>query len=312
MVSPSANVAFIDVSGDSAWSANTLATLDALNLMYVPLTSTEAQAINGWSASEFPEMVLVANKWVLAGGDKGRVSQYLKSGGHLFITGGEIAYGLADPSSTSRDINFLSSTLHATYVKDSAGPHTVHGVAGDSVSGGLTSDINIYANNVDNPNQPDQIKPANGSLPIFYYGSGTSQCGGIRWDSGSTKLVYLAFGLQNLGDADRASITTAILNWFQSSSSAVADVSGYDFSLAPNYPNPFSSSTWITYELAQPGPVRISVIDERGNEVAVIANDIETAGPHAINFVANGLPKGAYFAILRNSEGSKIRAMTLE
>ncbi|MFI5202055.1 MAG: Omp28-related outer membrane protein, partial [Candidatus Kapaibacterium sp.] len=135
VISPSAKVAFVDVMGDSASSSYTLATLGQMNLPYVPLTSNEAESIGGWSATTFPEMVIVANKWIITGNDKPRVTQYLQSGGHLFVTGGEIAYGLADThSSATNDENFLENTLRATYVQDSAGPHTVHGVASDPIT----------------------------------------------------------------------------------------------------------------------------------------------------------------------------------
>src|SRR5205814_6262065 len=136
-------------------------------------------------------------------------------GGHLMLHGGEIAFGLADAASTDQDKNFLSTQLHATYVRDSAGPRTVHGVANDSVSGSFaSSNINIYAKKIDESNgslnQPDEVRPVGAAIPIFYYGTASSQVGGIRWDSASTKLAYLAFGLQNLADADRAAITSAI------------------------------------------------------------------------------------------------------
>jgi len=318
VISSSATVAFVDVASDSVRSSYTQATLDQLSLPYVPLTSNEAASIDGWSATTFPEMVIAGNKWIITGNDKARVSQYLQSGGHLFVTGGEIAFGLADAqsSATDRDVNFLKNTLRATYVKDSAGPHSVHGVANDPISNSFAaSNINIYAVQVDQTNgslnQPDEIKPANGSVPIFYYGSGTAQCGGVRWDSAGSKLAYLAFGLQNLSATDRASITTAIFNWFQSSS-AVAGTPDALFSMGPNYPNPFSNSTWLTYDLAQDGPVRISIVDARGTEVAVAVDQFERVGSHALNLDMKGLAPGAYFAVLRTSDGSRIRAITKE
>ena len=317
VISPAAKVAFVDVMGDSASSSYTISTLAQLNLPYVPLTSNEAESIGGWSAATFPEMVLVANKWIIAGNDKARVAEYLQSGGHLFVTGGEIAFGLADPNSsaTDRDANFLENTLRATYVRDSAGPHTVHGVANDPITGNLANtDLNIYALDVDaanGGNQPDEIKPANGSLPIFYYGNGTAQCGGIRWDSAGSMLAYLSFGLQNLVAADRASITRAIFNWFQTAS-AVASSAPDALSIGTNYPNPFSGSTWLTYDLAQDGPVRISIVDVRGVEVAVALDQFENAGAHMVSLDTKALAPGAYFAVLRTPDGSRIRAMTKE
>jgi len=318
VISPAAKVAFVDVSQDSFRTSYTQATLDQLNLPYVPLTSNEAESIDGWSATTFPEMVIVANKWIITGNDKPRVTQYLQSGGHLFVTGGEIGFGLADPNSTptDRDENFLENTLHATYVRDSAGPQTVHGVTNDPITGTFANtDINIYALNVDasagSLNQPDEIKPANGSIPIFYYGSGTAQCGGIRWKSAGSMLAYLSFGLQNLAAADRASITTDIFKWFESAS-AVGSSAPNALSIGTNYPNPFTNSTWLTYDLAQDGPVRISIVDARGAEVAVALDQFQNAGPHIVSLDTKALAPGVYFAILRTPEGSRILPMTKE
>ncbi len=320
VISPAAKVAFVDVANDSVRSSYTLATLDALNVPYVPLTSNEAESIHGWSAAAFPEMVVVANKWIVTGDDKARIAGYLQSGGHLFLTGGEIGFGLADSHSSpaDRDPNFLETTLHAMYVKDSAGPQTVHGVSGDPITGPFANtDINIYALKVDETpdrsslNQPDEIKPANGSLPIFYYGSGTAQCGGIRWDSAGSMLAYLAFGIQNLAGPDRASITTAVLNWF-ASESGVSSGPSHALTIGTNYPNPFTASTSLSYDLSSDGPVRVSIVDARGVEVAVPLDRVERAGPHYVNLDLTGLASGTYFAIVRTPQGSRIRAISKE
>jgi hypothetical protein len=197
-------------------------------------------------------------------------------------------------------------------VKDSAGPTIVHGVSADAVSNDFSDEaINIYAEDVDQPNQPDEIKPSGGSIPIFYYGQGANQVAGIRWQSGAIRLVYLSFGLQNLAPQDRAGITTDVFNWFHSES-GVNGSSAMSFSLEPNYPNPFSMETRISYSLVSSEPIRISVVDTRGTEVAVLVDGVEETGPHSVSFNAHGLAHGTYFCVLRSAEGSAIRAMTIE
>ncbi len=321
-ISNSVKIAYVDVAADSLRSANNVATLDQLSFSYVPLTGPEAAMITAWSSSNFPEIMLAANKWILTGEDKAGVSSYIASGGHLFVTGGEIAFGLADGKSTvaDRDLNFLKNVLHATYVKDSAGAHTVHGVSNDLVTNGFaSSNIDIYAQQVDqsggNYNQPDEIKVANGGIPIFYYGTGTAQCAGVRWDSSATgaKLVYLAFGLQNLNDADRASITSNVFTWFRMAENGVADGGQKPAELLGlNYPNPFTSTTLIPYSLTRDENVRIAIVDARGTEVAVLANDFESTGNHLAKFDAKALARGTYFCVIHTSEGSAMRAMTVE
>jgi hypothetical protein len=68
-----------------------------------------------------------------------------------------------------------------------------------------------------------------------------------------------------------------------------------EFSLLQNYPNPFNPSTNISYLLKNNGKVRLSVYDILGREVAVLANEIQTAGAHEVIFSANGLSSGVYF-----------------
>ncbi len=47
-------------------------------------------------------------------------------------------------------------------------------------------------------------------------------------------------------------------------------------------PNPFNPSTSIQYRLAEDSHVRISVLDLRGQIVAVLSDGHETAGAHSV------------------------------
>ncbi|GEM_PF-3667769 len=307
-------MAYIDVQPDSARSAPTIATMDALNFQYVPLNSIEAQAFGAWSPSQFPEVVVAGNKWCLSAADRQGITAYLNGGGHMFLHGGEIAWGLGDAASTpdQKDLTFMHTVLKVNYVKDSASSFIVHGVTGDAVSNAfVNSSINIDANDVDQPNQPDVITALTGAIPIFYYGAGTTQLGGIRWEKGNNRLVYLSFGLQNLGDQDRSAVTTAVFNWLRSAPAAVNSNSIPGQSLDPSYPNPFNSTTTFAYTLSKEETVRISVVDMRGNEVALIANGSEGAGQHSVTFTGT-VPKGTYFIVMRTAEGSQMRPITRE
>jgi len=83
------------------------------------------------------------------------------------------------------------------------------------------------------------------------------------------------------------------------------------FSLAQNYPNPFNPSTNISYVLKNTGKVRLSVYDILGREVAVLANEIQTAGAHEVTFLANGLSSGIYFYKLQAANGVITKKMML-
>ncbi|MFI5202139.1 MAG: T9SS type A sorting domain-containing protein [Candidatus Kapaibacterium sp.] len=69
--------------------------------------------------------------------------------------------------------------------------------------------------------------------------------------------------------------------------------------LDENVPNPFSSSTNISYELPEAGTVTLRVLDLPGRIVrTVLANTWEEAGTHTSSLDLRGLPDGIYFCEL--------------
>ncbi len=52
------------------------------------------------------------------------------------------------------------------------------------------------------------------------------------------------------------------------------------FSLDKNYPNPFNPSTTISFSLAEPSPVKLTVFNMLGQEVATLIDGYLQAGPH--------------------------------
>jgi hypothetical protein len=67
------------------------------------------------------------------------------------------------------------------------------------------------------------------------------------------------------------------------------------FDLAQNYPNPFNPSTKINYDLPADGKVAIRLFDMSGKEVALLVNEVKTAGYHTVDFNASNLSSGVYF-----------------
>ena len=70
---------------------------------------------------------------------------------------------------------------------------------------------------------------------------------------------------------------------------------GASFSVAQNFPNPFTVSTEIGYTLPEAGTVSVRVLDLTG-KVVMTAVDAEsmTAGQHSLKFNANELSSGTY------------------
>jgi hypothetical protein len=79
--------------------------------------------------------------------------------------------------------------------------------------------------------------------------------------------------------------------------------------LHPNYPNPVHLSTTLLFELPASAPVRLSVHDALGREVAVLMDAWAEKGLHAHTWRPDGLSAGMYIVSLR--QGDQLRKRTL-
>ncbi|MFQ5629467.1 MAG: fibronectin type III domain-containing protein, partial [bacterium] len=90
---------------------------------------------------------------------------------------------------------------------------------------------------------------------------------------------------QNSLSIDNTAITQIIIE-YQQDVSAVDDVSATpgDFTLHPNYPNPFNPSTTITYEIAQPATVLLTIFDPMGRKIRALFHGRQASGLHSIEW----------------------------
>lgn len=70
-----------------------------------------------------------------------------------------------------------------------------------------------------------------------------------------------------------------------------------------SHPNPFETSCTISYRLADDAFVRLAVFDRHGREIRVLGDGQQSAGDHAVTFVAGALPAGMYFYRLVTAGG---------
>jgi hypothetical protein len=83
------------------------------------------------------------------------------------------------------------------------------------------------------------------------------------------------------------------------------------FALHPAFPNPFNSSTTITFDLAAPANVRLAVFNVSGREVAEILRESMETGRHTVRFDATGLSSGLYLYRLNAGHNSASGKMLL-
>jgi len=89
-----------------------------------------------------------------------------------------------------------------------------------------------------------------------------------------------------------------------------------DFSLGPNYPNPFNPSTIIEYTLARRSRVAITVYNMLGREVTTLVDAFKPAGRYTVAWdgtAAGGrsVASGMYFYRMVTASGSETRKMLL-
>ncbi|MBV9986122.1 MAG: DUF1501 domain-containing protein [Chitinophagaceae bacterium] len=78
--------------------------------------------------------------------------------------------------------------------------------------------------------------------------------------------------------------------------------------LISNYPNPFTSSTIITFNTAG-GHTLVQIIDTTGRVVVNLTDKEYTAGTYTVVFDGSYLPTGVYYARLQNLATQQVRAM---
>jgi Secretion system C-terminal sorting domain len=78
--------------------------------------------------------------------------------------------------------------------------------------------------------------------------------------------------------------------------------------LISNYPNPFTSSTVITFKTAG-GHTLIQIMDTMGRVLANLTDKEYAAGTYTVLFDSKSLPNGVYYARLQNMATQQIRTM---
>ena len=140
------------------------------------------------------------------------VSNYLASGGQLFVSGSEIGWDL---DSQNNGQAFFNNSLRADFVSDDANTYNVQGAVG-SIFEGLTFSF-------DNGNQfydvdfPDRISPLGGATTALSYVGGSGGGAGIQYDSGAgTKVVTVAFPFETItSESVRNSFVGRVLDFFE-------------------------------------------------------------------------------------------------
>ncbi|MDP8227881.1 MAG: T9SS type A sorting domain-containing protein [Candidatus Electryoneaceae bacterium] len=210
---------------------------------------------------------------------------------------------------------FFNEYFGARHTVDSLRGRTVQGVEDDPVAGGrrllLLGDGG--ARNQVRPGAMEAIEPA---VEIYHWLNidGNLVSGVRREDPNSgSRTVYLSFGMEAVssrphrGYISREEVLGAALNWLgiETGMDEAEAILPIGFRLDDPYPNPFNSSTMISYQLPQQMWVSIRVYDFTGREVASLQNGSVGAGYHTVNFDGYDFAGGIYFIRLETESFSK-------
>jgi PKD repeat protein len=83
------------------------------------------------------------------------------------------------------------------------------------------------------------------------------------------------------------------------------------FGLGQNFPNPFSRTTTIRYQVSEDGPVNLSVYNLAGKEIARLVNEQKHAGNYEVILNAEELTDGIYYYRLQAGTLSQTKKMTI-
>jgi hypothetical protein len=83
------------------------------------------------------------------------------------------------------------------------------------------------------------------------------------------------------------------------------------FSLAQNYPNPFNPTTTIQFIVDKAQPVRLTIHDVLGREVATLVNQKLSEGKHEVKWDGTKCSSGVYFCTLLSSTANITKKMIL-
>lgn len=259
---------------------------------------------------------------------------YLDGSGLLYLSGIDIAYQLADPSSpyhTSETEAFFNDYLHSSYVMRSPTFLHANGIPGDPISGGIT---NIYltggtgAGTITSDKKANEIAPNGPDAAACFalLGAPTRYCGvrAVHNSASATGgVVFTTFGFETIADsAKRDILAHNILQWLD-------QITGVDepeppviadrFELKANYPNPFNPATTISYVLPVVSGDRhasLTIYNQLGQKIRTLISEEQAPGEHRISWdglddrgiqVASGL----YFYQLRYGTHQASRKMLL-
>jgi subtilisin family serine protease len=236
---------------------------------------------------------------------------YLDAGNPLFLTGQNIGQEI---NATS----FYSNYLHASFVQATTNDHTLTGEAGDPIGDGFAV-LTAGSPGAGNQTSQDIISPLSGAEVVFRYQP--SDVAGIKYDSGTYRVVYFGFGFEgiasrpDIGYAYSWHVLRRVIKWLGCPEVGIKQevqrfkVQGTRTELLNIVPNPVTTTASIRFV---PGSdagnheVSLGIYDISGRLVKKLLEG-KAVGEYSASFDAGRLPSGVYFCRLEAGSVSLCR-----
>ncbi|NNE35830.1 MAG: T9SS type A sorting domain-containing protein, partial [Rhodothermales bacterium] len=129
----------------------------------------------------------------------------------------------------------------------------------------------------------------------------------IEWPSGITD-IYTDVEVNTFYDA----VEGQELSPASSSTSALSETTQRGvIGLDDNFPDPFSQTTTISYDLSRPAKVTLAVYDVLGRNLRVLVSSRQPAGEYEVSLDASHLTSGVYFYHLQAGPYLKTKRMVV-
>ena len=209
--------------------------------------------------------------------EQSKVGAFLAAGGHLFVSGSEVAWDLdRDSGPTTADRAFLNNQLHADLngnANDDSGIYTFAPAAGSIFAGNTSGDFDDGSKGIYAVGFPDVLTPTgSGAVAAIDYSGGGAAAVQYDGSAGGGRVVYLGFPFETI-------TSPAVRNAY------LADILGYFLAAIPA-PLRFDAAAALPDRRFQftltgkPGTYRIEISATLTNwsTLAYVTNQIGVAG----------------------------------
>jgi hypothetical protein len=132
-------------------------------------------------------------------------------------------------------------------------------------------------------------------------------------NTGTVNIFTTINSWGNSIDADIVTIryTEAIPSGALQNSSITDNILPLKYELGQNYPNPFNPATKISYSIAEPGNVEITLYDILGKEIKTLVDSYHNAGAYEFLLNSEGLSSGTYFYKMQSGNFINVKKFML-